>query len=272
LIVASTRRNGKILAMARPTLGPESESSLRRVLAAAKGPAIVLALVLASRTVLAQPFYVPSGSMEPTLLIGDELIVAKYAYGFSRYSLPVDLGFSSEHRLLESMPEYGDVVVFRLPRDPNQVYVKRTIGLPGDRIQMREGRLWINGSMLPLRRDGRGRVEQEDGSEINAARFIETLPNGREHPIFKLDTRGALDDTRVFVVPAGHVFMMGDNRDNSLDSRVPAVAGGVGFVPLENLIGRAEVVLGSWDFPVVREHVSQWAAGLRPSRFFARIH
>ena len=152
--------------MARPTLRPESESSLRRVLAAAKGPAIVLALVLASRTVLAQPFYVPSGSMEPTLLIGDELIVAKYAYGFSRYSLPVDLGFSAEHRLLESLPGYGDVVVFRLPRDPNQVYMKRTIGLPGDRIQMREGRLWINGSMLALRRDGSGRVEQEDGSEI----------------------------------------------------------------------------------------------------------
>ena len=258
--------------MARLTRSPESESGLRGVLAAVKGPAVVLALVLASRTVLAQPFYVPSGSMEPTLLIGDELIVAKYAYGFSRYSLPVDLGISSEHRVLESLPEYGDVVVFRLPRDPNQVYVKRTIGLPGDRIQMREGRLWINNSVLPLRRDGRGRVEQEDGSEINAARFIETLPNGREHPIFKLDTRGALDDTRVFVVPAGHVFMMGDNRDNSLDSRVPAVVGGVGFVPAENLIGRAEVVLGSWDFPVVREHVSQWAAGLRPSRFFARIH
>ncbi len=257
--------------MADLTLRPQSESAVLRALAAAKGPAIVLALVLASRTVLAQPFYVPSGSMEPTLLIGDELIVAKYAYGFSRYSLPVDLGFSSEHRLLESLPQYGDVVVFRLPRDPNQVYVKRTIGLPGDRIQMREGRLWINGSTLPLRRDGSGKVEREDGTEVSAARFIETLPNGREHPIFKLDPKGALDDTRIFVVPPGHVFMMGDNRDNSLDSRVPSVAGGVGFVPVENLIGRAEVVLGSWDFPVVREHVSQWAAGLRPSRFFARI-
>ncbi|MBV8429083.1 MAG: signal peptidase I [Hyphomicrobiales bacterium] len=257
--------------MAHLTLRPESESALRRVLGAAKGPAIVLAIVLASRTVLAAPFYVPSGSMEPTLLIGDELIVAKYAYGFSRYSLPVDFGLSSEHRLLESLPQYGDVVVFRLPRDPRQVYVKRTIGLPGDRIQMRDGRLWINGSMVPLRRDGSGMVEQEDGTEVSAARFVETLPNGREHPILKLDPKGALDDTRVLVVPPGHVFVMGDNRDNSLDSRVPAVAGGVGFVPTENLIGRAEVVLGSWNFPVVREHVSQWAAGLRPSRFFARI-
>ncbi|MBV9569426.1 MAG: signal peptidase I [Hyphomicrobiales bacterium] len=257
--------------MAPLTLWPKSESRVRSILAAVKGPVVVLALVLASRTVLAQPFYVPSGSMEPTLLIGDELIVAKYAYGFSRYSLPVDLGFSSEHRLLESLPEYGDVVVFRLPRDPRQVYVKRAIGLPGDRIQMRQGRLWINGAELALRRDGEGKVEQEDGTRTSAARFIETLPNGREHPIFKLDLKGALDDTRVFVVPPGHVFLMGDNRDDSLDSRVPAVAGGVGFVPIENLIGRAEVVLGSWDFPTVRRPFSQWAAALRPSRFFARI-
>ena len=257
--------------MAHLTLRPKPESRMRHILAAGKGPVVVLALVLASRTVLAQPFYVPSGSMEPTLLIGDELIVAKYAYGFSRYSLPVDLGFSSEHRLLESLPAYGDVVVFRLPRDPRQVYVKRAIGLPGDRIQMRQGRLWINGIELSLRRDGEGEVEQEDGSKISAARFIETLPNGREHPIFKLEPKGALDDTRVFVVPPGHVFLMGDNRDDSLDSRVAAVAGGVGYVPAENLIGRAEVVLGSWDFPVVRRPLSQWAAALRPSRFFARI-
>jgi signal peptidase I len=209
--------------------------------------------------------------MEPTLQIGDELMVAKYAYGYSRYSLPVDLGFSSNHRLLESLPDYGDVVVFRLPRDPDQVYVKRTIGRPGDRIQMRGGRLWINDAMLPLRPDGSGKVEAEDGSTVTAPRFIETLPNGREHPIFKLDARGSLDDTRVFVVPPGHVFMMGDNRDNSLDSRVPALAGGVGFVPVENLIGRAEVVLGSWDFPVVRRPFSEWASALRVQRFFSRI-
>jgi signal peptidase I len=257
--------------MADVTRGPKPESGMRALIAMVKGPAIVLGLVLASRTVLAQPFYVPSGSMEPTLQIGDELMVAKYAYGYSRYSLPLDLGFSSNHRLLESLPDYGDVVVFRLPRDPDQVYVKRTIGRPGDRIQMRGGRLWINDAMLPLRPDGSGKVEAEDGSTVTAPRFIETLPNGREHPIFKLDARGSLDDTRVFVVPPGHVFMMGDNRDNSLDSRVPAFAGGVGFVPVENLIGRAEVVLGSWDFPVVRRPFSEWASALRVQRFFSRI-
>ncbi|MFI4997469.1 MAG: signal peptidase I [Hyphomicrobiales bacterium] len=256
----------------RPTAdGAQAQGSMRGLFAAVKGPVIILAVVLATRAALAQPFYVPSGSMEPTLLIGDELIVAKYAYGYSRYSLPVDLGVSSAHRLLERLPEYGDVVVFRLPRDPDQVYVKRAIGLPGDRIQMRAGRLWINGAMLSLRSDGVGKVEDESGGEVTARRFVETLPNGREHPIFKLEARGSLDDTGVFVVPDGKLFVMGDNRDDSLDSRVAPSAGGVGFVPAENLIGRAEIVLGSWDFPIRRRPFSEWAAGLRVSRFFSRI-
>jgi signal peptidase I len=257
--------------MADVTHGSQPESRVRALIAMVKGPVLVLGLVLASRTVLAQPFYVPSGSMEPTLQIGDELMVSKFPYGYSRYSLPIDLGISSGHRLLEKLPQYGDVVVFRLPRDPDQVYVKRAVGLPGDRLQMRAGRLWINGVMMSLRQDGSGAVESEDGDEVTAPRLVETLPNGREHPIFKLDAKGSLDDTRVFVVPEGHVFVMGDNRDNSLDSRVTATAGGVGFVPVENLIGRADIVLGSWDLPVARLPVTQWASGLRLSRFFSRI-
>ena len=244
----------------------------RRLLSALKGPVAVLAVVLATRVALAQPFYVPSGSMEPTLQIGDELIVAKYAYGYSRYSLPLDPGVSSTHRLFERLPDYGDVVVFRLPRDTAEVYVKRAIGLPGDRVQMRNGRLFINDRMLALRADGAGPVEAEDGSVVTASRFVETLPNGKEHPIFKLDDHGELDNTRVFVVPEGQIFVMGDNRDNSLDSRVPAFAGGVGFVPLENLIGRAEIVVGSWDFPIMRRPLTEWASGLRFARFFSRIH
>jgi signal peptidase I len=162
-------------------------------------------------------------------------------------------------------------VVFRLPRDPKQVYVKRLIGLPGDRIEMRQGRLWINGVKLDLRADGFGKVEGEDGMEMTARRFVETMPNGVEHPVQKLEARGRLDDTDVFVVPEGKLFVMGDNRDDSLDSRVPIAEGGVGFVPLENLIGRAEIVLGSWDFPVMRRPVSEWASGLRFARFFSRI-
>jgi signal peptidase I len=244
---------------------------LRSLFAAAKGPLLVITIVLGTRVALAEPFYIPSGSMEPTLQIGDELLVAKYAYGYSRFSLPIDTGVAAEHRFLERLPRYGEVVVFRLPRDTNQVYVKRLIGLPGDRIQMRQGRLWINGVMLAQRADGVGKVEGQDGEEVEARRFIETMPNGVEHPVLKLEARGPLDDTAVYVVPQGKLFVMGDNRDDSLDSRVSIAEGGVGFVPFENLIGRAEIVLGSWDFPVTRRPVSEWASGLRLARFFSRI-
>ena len=142
---------------------------------------------------------------------------------------------------------------------------------PGDRIQVRGGRLLINGEMLPVRRDGIGTMESGDGSTLTAARFIETLPGGREHPIYKLTSSGAVNDTPVYTVPAGHLFMMGDDRDNSLDSRVSMAEGGVGFVPMENLVGRAEFLLYCWDFPVLKRPVSEWPPGLRLSRFFSRI-
>jgi signal peptidase I len=249
---------------ARPSL-------TRRAYAALKGPVVLIALVLATRTVLAQPFYVPSGSMEPTLQIGDELIATKFAYGYSRYSVPFNIGPTTQGRLFERLPKYGDVIVFALPRDPNEVYVKRAVGLPGDRVQMRQGRLWINDKELPLRRDGMGTVEDDEGNTAPAPRFVETLPNGVTHPIFKMPGGSSLDDTPVFVVPPEHVFAMGDNRDNSLDSRVPAWEGGVGFVPVANLIGRADIVLGSWDFPIKRRPIWEWPSGLRLSRFFSLI-
>ena len=231
----------------------------------------VILMVLLIKTVAAEAYYVPSGSMLPSLLIGDQLLVTKFPYGYSRYSLPVPLGPASPDRLLGSLPQRGDVVVFRLPRDPGQSYVKRVIGLPGDRIQMRDGRLWVNGAMLPLRRDGVAVVEGEDGVRQIAPRYVETLPNGREHAIFKFRNDGDLDDTEVFTVAAGQIFVMGDNRDDSVDSRVPARAGGVGFVPVENLVGRVEAVLGSWDPEVRREPVWSWPSGLRLSRFFSRV-
>src|SRR4051812_1155281 len=233
-------------------------------------PLAVLAVVFGSTTALAQPFYVPTGSMEPTQQIGDALIGTKFPYGYSRYSLPYPMGPSSKNRLLGKLPKRGDVVVFRLPRDPAQTYVKRAIGLPGDHIQMIDGRLSINGKTLPLTDAGTGDVEFSDGSIRHVAQYTETLPGGVSHPIFKWRWDGSLDNTRVFTVPAGHIFVMGDNRDDSLDSRVAPQDSGVGFVPQENLMARADLVIGSYDFLNMRGPAS-WPSLVRLKRFFKSI-
>src|SRR3954465_5561080 len=141
-------------------------------------PLAMVSFVFCSATALAQPFYVPSGSMEPTLQIGDALVGTKFPYGYSRYSLPYPMGPSSKNRLLGKLPKRGDVVVFPLPRDPAQAYVKRAIGLPGDRIQMIDGRLSINGKTVPLTDAGTGDVEFSDGSIRHVAQYTETLPGG----------------------------------------------------------------------------------------------
>jgi signal peptidase I len=235
-----------------------------------KEPVLIVVAVLISTTAIAQPFYVPSGSMEPTLQIGDGLIASKYPYGYSRYSFPFGLGPQSSARLLQKTPERGDVVLFRLPVNPQKTLVKRLIGLPGDRIQMRQGRLWINGVELAIRPAGTGDDEWHDGTMFRTAKYIETLPGGREHPIFKSAWNGPLDDTQVFVVPKNHFFMMGDNRDDSWDSRVDPSIGGVGFVPMENLVGRAEIVVGSYDF-LNAGAVWNWLAELRLSRVLTAV-
>ena len=233
-------------------------------------PLAVAAVMIFSTSAIAAPFYVPSGSMEPTLAIGDAIVASKFDYGYSRFSMPYALGPKSDARLMEKLPARGDVVVFNLPRDPKIVYVKRVIGLPGDHIQMRAGHLFIDGHDMALKPAGRGEVEMADGSPMVATRYLETLPGGVVHPIYKLGWQGPLDNTPEFVVPAGHLFMMGDNRDNSLDSRVPADEGGVGFVPMENLVGKAQIVMGSYDYRNARQ-IWTWPTEFRLARFFSKV-
>jgi signal peptidase I len=233
--------------------------------------AIVLAVFLA-KGALAEPFYVPSGSMEPTLLIGDALLASKFPYGYGTASLPIQINLPETGRVFGEPPKLGDVVVFRWPGDRSQAWVKRVVGLPGDRIQMRQGQLFINDRAASLKPDGLGQAEDDSGGVEPAYRYIETLPNGVSHAIFKLRDNGRLDNTPEVTVPADHLFVMGDNRDNSADSRVPVGQGGVGLLPMDNLVGRADAVVGSWDLGIRSQPVWTWLSGFRVARFFTSVH
>ena len=218
--------------------------ALTRGFGEVKSILITLALVILAETVIAQPFIVPSGSMEPTLLVGDEIAATKFAYGYDRYSLPFGLTLPFNGRIFARPPKRGDVVVFALPRDPSEDYVKRVIGLPGDRIQMRKGQLYINGQEVPRRPVGPVTLMLQ-GRPMTVMEYVETLPGGVSHYIAKISNELPLNNTKVYVVPKGCYFMMGDNRDDSLDSRVPASQGGVGYVPANHLIGRVDRILFS---------------------------
>ncbi len=201
--------------------------------------ALIIALVI--RTFLFQPFNIPSGSMKNTLLVGDYLFVSKYSYGYSKYSFPLSLPLFSGRLPGDWLPQRGDVVVFRLPRDPDIDYIKRVIGLPGDKIQVIDGDVHINGK--PVKREpAKPWVDIEEGvREQPVKRWKETLPNGKTFYTLDLVDNGFADNTQVYTVPPGHYFMMGDNRDNSTDSRFSSV----GTVPIENIVGKAQIIFFS---------------------------
>jgi signal peptidase I len=226
--------------------------------------ALLIALVL--RVLLFQPFTIPSASMDPTLLEGDYIIVSKYSYGYSRHSIPLSPPIF-QGRVFERTPTRGDIVVFKLPRDGHTDYIKRLIGLPGDRVQMKDGLLYINGRHVPREPLPLTRVDAGSGFERDVQPYRETLPNGKVYTTFDFGTDGDLDNTDVFVVPEGHYFFMGDNRDNSSDSRVDA-SYGVGMVPAENLVGKAEIILLSWHQGASLFKPWTWVMDARPSRFF----
>jgi signal peptidase I len=234
--------------------------------------AAVVLLVLVAKGALAEPFYVPSPSMEPTLLIGDALLASKYPYGYGAASLPIHISFPETGRVFGAMPKRGDVVVFRWPGDRSQVWVKRVVGLPGDRVQMRQGQLFINDRPATLKPDGIGQAEDDNGASEPAQRYVETLPGGVAHTIFKAIDNGRLDNTPEVTVPKDRLFVMGDNRDNSADSRVPVREGGVGLLPTDNLVGRVDAIVGSWDFATKSQPVWTWLSGFRVARFFTSVH
>jgi signal peptidase I len=235
--------------------------------------ALLIALVV--RTVLFQPFNIPSGSLVPTLLVGDYLFVSKYAYGYSHFSLPSFLDLDPQAmpgRLFASDPKRGDIIVFKLPSDGQTDYIKRLIGLPGDKIQVTHGRLIINGEMVQREPIAPFQTVNHFNKPEEAAQYLETLPGGVQHRIIQIDgDDGTFDNTKVYEVPPGHYFMMGDNRDNSSDSRLSGDQGGVGYVPFENLIGRAEVIFFSIDEGTPAWEVWRWPWTVRWDRIFQRV-
>ena len=243
-------------------MSSEKQSSSSGIVDTLKTLLIAGAIALGFRSLQAEPFNIPSGSMIPSLLVGDYLFVTKYSYGYSRYSFPFGLA-PIDGRLFggDSTPQRGQVAVFRLPSDTSVDYIKRVIGVPGDRIQVRQGVLHINGQPVERRLVGNGRQGASGGGQMTTL-YQETLPGGLTHLIQEISDRQTFDNTPEYVVPAGHYFMMGDNRDNSRDSR----SSSVGFVPLENFIGEARFLFFSHDSSAYIWELWKWPSAIRFER------
>lgn len=228
--------------------------------------AVVLALLI--RTFFLEPFNIPSGSMKPTLLVGDYLFVNKPAYGYSQHSFPFS-AVPIEGRVgpTASKPRRGDVIVFKLPSNPRIDYIKRVVGLPGEQVQVINGELFINRERVPRKPLGIRQVEN-GGRMVPMVEYIETLPGNVKHRIYEESDNKALDNTQEFVVPEGHYFVMGDNRDNSQDSRVQSL---VGFVPYENIVGRASFIFFSTNGFANIAEVWKWPGTIRYGRLLQGI-
>lgn len=224
---------------------------------------VCVLLPILFRSFVYAPRYIPSGSMKPTLLIGDFIFVSKFSYGYGKYTFPVLLSFM-EGRAFGQEPEIGDVVVFRPPSNPKLDYIKRLIAHEGDRVQVLEGEVYINGKRLRRKRIEDFIERAEGGGVKRIPQYMEVLPNGVAYHVLDERQGARLDNTQEFTVPAGHYFFMGDNRDNSEDSR-----GAIGFVPQENLIGRADMVFASSSSSIWR--FWQWFSTMRNERFFLPV-
>ena len=243
-----------------------------------------LAIALVFRSFVLDPFNIPSGSMVPRLLVGDYLWVSKWSYGYSRYSFPLGLPLF-EGRVFDHAPARGDVVVFKTPQDNRTDFIKRVIGLPGDQIRMQDGVLYINGTAVPKKRlpdfvvpqtpsDDCSRDQATGNRATRVAdgtlacvypQYEETLPGGRVIHVLDQSPNSPGDNTPTFVVPEGNYFMMGDNRDDSADSRFP-VPQGIGFVPKENLVGKAQIMFFSIDYTAHWWEIWKWPLSIRGKR------
>jgi signal peptidase I len=246
---------------------PQKPSAAKELVEIVKTVVYALLIALFLRVIFFQPFTIPSASMEPNLYQGDYIIVSKFSYGYSRHSIPFSPPLF-HGRLFERQAQRGDIVVFKLPSDGHTDYIKRVIGLPGDRIQMKQGLLYVNDKLIPREQLSPVKTDTGFGVMREVARFQEKLPSGRTYVTQDFGTDGELDNTDVYVVPDGYYFMMGDNRDNSSDSRVNPAVGGVGYVPAENLVGKAQIILLSWKPDATIFKPWTWVLDARPSRFF----